>query len=332
MEPLKVFLEKSCCNSLREVFNSRYFLLMDNPQDVDVIIFQNHGFEYVRKTELYRKFKNKCFVVTETDNPNFFLPGIYVSNYKNMLSGNRAETYSYFYTDRSSVRNRYLPIYKNKVIEKKYMFAFIGGSTCWVRKRLFKIYEGKNNADFLVCSSNNYNHWDFSKDKDSFKEERQEAYVRNIKEAKFYLCPRGAGYGSIRLFEVMELGVCPVIIADNWVPPEGPNWSDFAIFIKEKDLRKIKDILEARKDEALAMGEKAREVYDDYFAREKHSERIYHMLNNLIANRNNLHESIISAVFPFINLRREFINQSKHEVKKIVLSFPALKAFLKLTK
>ena len=65
--------------------------------------------------------------------------------------------------------------------------------------------------------------------------EKQE-YVDDILSSKFVLCPRGWSPATYRLFEVMELGRCPVIISDDWVPIDGVPWQECCIVIKEKDI------------------------------------------------------------------------------------------------
>src|SRR5438309_4407785 len=54
-------------------------------------------------------------------------------------------------------------------------------------------------------------------------------YAELAKASKFILCPRGLSASSIRLFETMRMGRVPVILSDDWLPPLGPRWNDFAI-------------------------------------------------------------------------------------------------------
>ena len=39
---------------------------------------------------------------------------------------------------------------------------------------------------------------------------------------------------SIRIFEMMEAGIAPVIMSNNWLPPVGPSWEEFALFVPER--------------------------------------------------------------------------------------------------
>ena len=47
-------------------------------------------------------------------------------------------------------------------------------------------------------------------------------YVDVLLSGRFSLCPAGWAAVSFRIYESMALGICPVIIADELVPPNGP--------------------------------------------------------------------------------------------------------------
>jgi hypothetical protein len=93
-------------------------------------------------------------------------------------------------------------------------------------------------------------------------------YAELTKASRFVLCPRGLSPSSIRLFETMRMGRAPVILADAWVRPAGPNWEQFAIQVREKDFEQLPRILEEREGEAVAMGELARTEWDRWFSEE----------------------------------------------------------------
>jgi len=64
----------------------------------------------------------------------------------------------------------------------------------------------------------------------------------------------------------MHLGRVPVILSDEWVPPEGPAWARFSVRLAERRVAEIPRLLEARREEAAAMGRVAREEYLRWFA------------------------------------------------------------------
>ena len=87
-------------------------------------------------------------------------------------------------------------------------------------------------------------------------------------DAKFSLCPAGWAPSSFRIYESMALGRCPVIIADDFTPPEGPNWNDFALFFPQKKLRDLHPFLKEHESIANEMGNKAREAWENHFSAE----------------------------------------------------------------
>jgi hypothetical protein len=68
------------------------------------------------------------------------------------------------------------------------------------------------------------------------------------------------------LFEAMELGRCPVIISDDWVPIDGVPWNECSIAIKEKDIKHCAEILTAQESNAERLGKAAREVWESHFS------------------------------------------------------------------
>ena len=91
-------------------------------------------------------------------------------------------------------------------------------------------------------------------------------------DSKFVLCPRGITSGpGHRLYEVMQLGRCPVVIdiqADDWVRPRRVEWDRFLIQISEKEIPRLRDILRSREKNWRNLGAAARETWERYFCKE----------------------------------------------------------------
>jgi hypothetical protein len=83
------------------------------------------------------------------------------------------------------------------------------------------------------------------------------------------LCPAGWGPSSFRIFESMALGRCPVIIADQFIPCNGPKWSEFALFVSEKYIGELDSVLQKNEAKAQELGIKAKENWDTFFAGDK---------------------------------------------------------------
>lgn len=96
-------------------------------------------------------------------------------------------------------------------------------------------------------------------------EEEKNAHLDEVLASKFVLCPRGISPSSIRLFEVMELGRVPVILADEWVPPDGPAWSRFSIRIAESQLDQLPQIVRCREQQWEEMSARSRQAWEEWF-------------------------------------------------------------------
>ncbi|MBO9648256.1 MAG: exostosin family protein [Variovorax sp.] len=90
-------------------------------------------------------------------------------------------------------------------------------------------------------------------------------YVDLLLSAHFALCPAGWAPATFRIYESMAIGVPPVIIADQYTPPEGPEWGRFSIQVPEKDLPRLEEILKAHVPKAAEMGREARKAWLQYF-------------------------------------------------------------------
>jgi hypothetical protein len=111
-------------------------------------------------------------------------------------------------------------------------------------------------------------YWPYAELDDETRSALERQYVDVATRSRFVLCPRGLGASSIRLFEMMRMGRAPVIISDEWTPPDGPDWEAFSVRVAEADVDELPDILRARADAADQMGERARRCWEDWFSEE----------------------------------------------------------------
>jgi Exostosin family len=91
-------------------------------------------------------------------------------------------------------------------------------------------------------------------------------YVESIIRSKFVLCPRGFSPSSYRIFEAMQLGRCPVVISDDWLPPRYVDWGSCAVFVRESDIMRVPELLRGREADAESLGRNARRQWDEFFA------------------------------------------------------------------
>jgi hypothetical protein len=222
----------------------------------------------------YKAFPDRCAVYTEDDYYLPLVPGVYCSAHwdKHARVG---RTFSYSYVSRNGkYQNRYLAETSHEAAkmaapEKRYLFTFRGGSTSLLRKRLFNMKFDPSNV--LIENTSKYYHWD---DSQPDRQDRQLAYAETLAASNFVLCPRGAGSGTIRFFEVMAAGIAPVLLSDDYVLPPGPAWDTFLLRFPERDIAKLPELLEPHLASALERGQLARAAYVEFFSIEREFDRV----------------------------------------------------------
>jgi Exostosin family len=312
--------------ALREIFQlSRISVhtLVDTPEDADIILITDHSFVYKNNRRLLSKYLDQCYLISDSGRSFSCIPGLYDSASAFPLHQCLVRGCNYLY-DRGMNRNTFLDS-PQKTLEKKYLFSFVGSPTSWVRKRLFKIKFSRN--DILINCTTNYNHWDHSQQN---REVMQKNYISSMCTSKFVLCPRGDGCGSIRLFEAMELGIAPVILSDRWLPPKGPEWHEFALFVKESDLFKLPHIVESYASEYEERGRLARKAWEKHFSDPVVFNQSIEAIKDLKENRIAILDRLIFYSYPLMlavgRLKRNFRRWLKLIILKLFnlfkLKFP----------
>ncbi len=245
--------------------------LVDRPEDAEVIVFvEGHHdagvwgpyLEGLRATELYRKHRARCVAFCGMDHPVPLVPGIYPSiprgwHWRTLTRGGT-------YILPPNPHLRMVPLGEVSG-GPRWLASFIGcAAQVPVRLRLARLGDERmliqdNTTDFIKALREKR-----SADVDAFKRQ----FVETSQQSKFMLCPRGEGTSSIRLFEAMEMGRAPVILADGWVPPEGPDWPSFSIRVEEGNLPRLGAILREREAEAEALGRRARAEWERVYSPE----------------------------------------------------------------
>ena len=77
------------------------------------------------------------------------------------------------------------------------------------------------------------------------------------------------------------MGIAPIIVSDDWIPCEGPDWASFAIFVRETDLPRLEEIAVAAEPRFIELGRLARAAHEAFFAPERY-------FNFLVANANSI--------------------------------------------
>nr|GMC46734.1 probable glycosyltransferase At5g03795 [Ipomoea batatas] len=111
--------------------------------------------------------------------------------------------------------------------KRRFLAFFAGQMHGYVRPTLLQYWENKD-PDMKI-----FGHMD------------RKDYIVHMKSSKYCICARGYEVNSPRVVEAISYECVPVIISDNFVPPffETLNWESFAVFVLEKDIPNLKNIL-----------------------------------------------------------------------------------------
>lgn len=113
---------------------------------------------------------------------------------------------------------------------------------------------------------NRHHRWQFEGPGRAGRSRALTNYAETLHQAKFIVCPRGVGLSSVRLFEAMRVGKCPVIVSDGWLAPPFVEWESCAIRVPERDLRHLPAVLREREQDALEFGLRARVVWEQRYS------------------------------------------------------------------
>jgi len=284
------------CTSLQSLF-------VDRPEDADLILVVDMDeadvFGNLRRNPVWRRYPEKSFGIYEGDNPPRFLHGLYSALPQAWTSLGRFQScgqrmHQLVYPNLCPPPNKAWATFKSL------LFSFMGRASHPVRKRLLGLSYLKDKEDVVMIDTSAYNHFQTGSNKE--RSPWQDQYWPVAQRSKYVLCPRGAGpSSSIRLFDMMEAGIAPVIISDVWVPPLGPNWREFALLVAEKDIGNLYDIVKDHDSEWLARGKQARKAYEDWFAPHTYWKSLIDSIRK-IQQQQLVPESIYSRSLPFLTL------------------------------
>jgi hypothetical protein len=235
--------------------------LTADPLAADLIIFfepsDPHLATDVRHHRYAKQFPDKAFLIDPSDRVIPFLCGIYAS----------IERRHY---DPARVRSGFFPVvgdyhwitYDPHGPPAQLLFSFVGDArSAPVREAIGRLTHPR--AVIRNTSADPANAAGLPEE--SYERFRAD-YARVLRDSAFVLCPRGAGASTFRVFEAMKAGRAPVILSDEWVPPEGPDWDRFALIVRERDVEQIPRLLERHEHLAEAMGTVARQQWELWFS------------------------------------------------------------------
>lgn len=272
---MKIFLTNASLNKsyqyekLKKLWalSSKKHSLCQDAEEADLVLISDiagpNWFQDLRENQSI-KDPSKCFVVADGDIPMPLLHGVYTSNHNRLKFRSRFRTGAYNLFPKE-VHNPFVvqDSGESYAMPKKFLYSFIGQDSSPLRLKLFQ-HQSTRDDVYIANMTSFFNAHQHKEDHLQY----QKTYCDIIHSSKFVLCPKGTSGASIRLFEVMKMGAAPVIISDDWILPRGPQWDECSISIKEKNLNQLDIILEEREKDYAAIGARARQVYQEFFADE----------------------------------------------------------------
>jgi hypothetical protein len=262
-------------NSIRDIlFSMNDVEEVFTPERADAIIIQEENsfknFKYLKHLEsddLISTYPEKIFTINTDDCATGLLRGLYTSLPKTRFNPRIFTSVPYmqfpndlvFVNGYDNVTPTYLASWRGNVKSNK------------LRARIVTLLEAKKG--YCIEKTNSWlNH----------NSDEKTNYVNLIRGAKFSLCPAGWAPVSFRIYESMALGRCPVILADDFVPPKGPDWNEFALIFPEKKLEGLPAFLLRHENQSERLGKNAFEAWKSYFSADVIEEYYAEALVNLI--------------------------------------------------
>lgn len=261
------------CRSLDRFGEHEY---VDDPADADLVLFSELGNwgkdvpDAVMADPVYIRNEDRCIHFNPRLKAPPVTPGIFGSALRDWCAPGHACTSHYLET---TLEREYIT--PQPINGEGYLYSFRGSSETWVGRR-----------SLLALNDDRALLEDTSVAEPTTKTAYRDRFVASIADSKFVVCPRGVGPASLRVFEVLRAGRVPVIVADDWLPPHGPDWESFAVFVREADIETIPGVLREKEREAQEMAARALEAHREWFAEDVSFHRVVEWALMIQADRN----------------------------------------------
>lgn len=234
--------------------------------EADAIVFaetldwKDPQFQRVHRHPAMREFPEKCVLFNEADRSSARLPAIAV---------NARNVPWQLGIGSLPIHEDQHPILPARSAPSELM-SFVGSRSSAVRTRLLDLFSVEHDA---IVDTDSYNAWSTTPEE---RARQRRVFERSLASAAFSLCPRGLGTSSLRLYESMQAGRCPVIIADDWVEDYGVDWS-FAVRVAESDVERLPSILSAiPRSEAIERGQAGRAQWEASYSPQRYVHTLAH--------------------------------------------------------
>ncbi len=215
------------------------------------------------------------FVWDASDFPSGLRPGLYCSLPRVLFDHQRHRSFCYPLQYNECVRPFPLE-------DAQKLFGFAGGITSGLRGRMVRTLQATAHPDEMELTVRN-GPWDRMFDRSGLPE--KEAYSQMLRRVRFFLCPRGNGVGSVRLFETMQAARVPVILSDEFELPEGIDWSQCSIRVPERTVDALPAILRSRAADWPRLARNARRVWEEHYGPDALLDELARQLHGLMSSR-----------------------------------------------
>jgi hypothetical protein len=233
--------------------------LVDRVHDADLaLITQAHMYPKDWRLKELRRFAKALggtcatYIYDERDRPWCSLPGLYVSMPARSFNSSQVAVPYAWLEEGDFTELRTVPV--------RNLLTFMGTRSHRVRSRIFDLGDSLGpvlETPYFPI----HDCW-----RTSGNETRRAQYLINMASAGFVLCPRGHGTSSIRMYEAMAAGRVPVIISDEWVPPQGVDWQACSVRWPESQVSSLPSFLAAMAPSLGTMMERSAWEFDRHFS------------------------------------------------------------------
>lgn len=254
------FRALAACDSIR------LHSVVGSPGEADIILFVDNHMNpdwrvcFPLEHPLFKEYPSKCMVYDERDRPWLCpLPGVYVSMPARYFDAGSQRAWAYYTL---SGKTTVPPGMKPDLL-----YSFMGtpgprsSGGHGPRRAILSLRDDRT----ILEDTSGFVFYDDHGDPVAHAA-RQRRFAETIGRSKFVLCPRGAGTSSFRMYEVMRAGRVPVIIADQWAAPAGPDWQRFSLRVGHHAVDQIPKLLRKREEDWPAMAAEAAAAYRKWFA------------------------------------------------------------------
>lgn len=247
----------------------------EDPEEADLILlcgFLQHSMfpTQIWRHPVYRKHRRKCVRFGGEDNALAWVPGLYPS----LLQRHACRWFrsgAYPHTALSDMPPDNLPLPGPPGSDvPPFLYSFMGAfDSNPVRPRIGALRDDRAFIEDTSCHAGRGDG-----QAEAVYQDFHERYARCLANSLFVLCPRGYGASSIRLFETMKAARVPVIVSDDWTPPDGPDWGRFSLRVRERDIARIPDILRAAEPRVPEMASLAFVAWRQFFSADIFFDRV----------------------------------------------------------